>query len=977
MMRWSRRLSLLCIGFSGLAIPATTAIAQSDDIAFFEAHIRPLLIEHCYGCHSAEKNSGGLGLDHRAAVAKGGDSGPVIVSGNPEESRLIRAIRHEDLEMPPDKKLSDEEIQKLVEWVRRGAPDPRESETKLGGMSIETAKTWWAFQALPVPTKSFSSESIDAAIDAAWRERDIEPAGTADKRTLLRRVTYDLTGLPPTSSEMEAFQNDSSPDAFSRVVDRLLDSPEYGAQWGRHWLDVVRYADTAGENTDRPLVHAWRYRNWVLDAFRQDMPYDQFIRMQIAGDMLDPQAPSSQRAEGIIATGYLAIARRFGHDIEKDMHLTIEDVIDNVGKSYLGLTASCARCHDHKYDPITADDYYGLYGIFASSKFSFPGCEPKGQPRDMVPLPSAAETEAIMKPWQERRDAIEAEKKRRTVVTDSARMRWKETYATARRELGSFAVAEGASVDVMTISGEPIPGIAVRAGEVIQWTVQPNGNHGADTTLVDCIIEEIGGMERTWSTADLIDDFSIANPRTTRDGAVWCFYESTDGPVFLSDKRSANGGSDALPSWSLGSEPSVFVNRTNNPVSVWTTLPPRSFFVHPGPGRPVSLVWVSPVDATIRIRGRVADSHPAALDGVSFTVEHIAAPELGPLLIEMGTMQTAPLDDAGPPPAIPVAYAVIEGNPANARLQLRGDPEKPGEEIERHWPAILGGQSLSNGSASGRRELADWIATHPLTARVLVNRVWQWHFGAGLVRTPNDFGSRGELPSHPELLDQLASQFVAGGNRIKPLHRWILLSQAYQRSSEPTSTAAIADPENRWLTHFHRRRLTAEEIRDSLLAASGQLDRSIPEAHPFPPEASWTFSQHDPFNAVYESNCRSVFLMVQRQRRHPFLALFDGADPNASTPVRQQSTVPTQALYFLNDPFVHAQATRIAESLQTLPDQTQQVNELYHRLLQRPPTAIELRRMTDFLEHYPTPVPERWSAAVRILFASSEALYLD
>jgi hypothetical protein len=362
---------------------------------------------------------------------------------------------------------------------------------------------------------------------------------------------------------------------------------------------------------------------------------------------------------------------------------------------------------------------------------------------------------------------------------------------------------------------------------------------------------------------------------------------------------------------------------------------------------------------------------------VAFKIEHVAAPELGKSLLEMGRLQTAPLDSAGPEPKLPMAYAVVEGTPANAKLHLRGDPEKPGPEIPRGFLTALGGQSLADPSASGRRELADWIAEHPLAARVMVNRVWQWHFGAGLVRTANDFGSRGEPPTHPELLDQLAAQFVANGYRIKPLHRALLLSRAYQRSCEPSSEALANDPENRWCSHFSRRRLSAEEIRDSLLVASDQLDRSPAQGHPFPPEASWTFTQHDPFNAVYETQRRSVYLMVQRQRRHPFLALFDGADPNASTPVRSASTVPTQALYFLNDPAVHRLTQTAVDSLPAATEPALRLTELYHRFLQRDPTAAEMVRLQRFLSEYPGPEPERWGAVARILFASNESLYID
>lgn len=962
------------------------ASAQDAGEAFFESRIRPILVEHCYPCHSGTKTNGSLALDHRDGTLRGGESGPAIVAGDPDASLLIQAVRRQGLEMPPDRALPADQVELLAEWVRRGAPDPRIAETKLGGMSLEAAKHWWALQSLPHPEPDFGPASIDAAIERQCAAHSLSLSPPADKRPWIRRVTYDLTGLPPTWQQVCEFLADESPEAYAKVVDRLLDSPEYGVHWGRHWLDVVRYADTAGENTDRPLVHAWRYRNWVIDAFQRDLPFDRMIRLQIAGDTFSSEPDSPQRAEGIIATGYLAIARRFGHDIDKDIHLTLEDAIDNIGKSFLGMTVGCARCHDHKYDPVTAQDYYALYGILASSKFSFPGCEPKGQPRDMVPISSPAEIEAIMQPYRERVAAIEAEKQRRAAATEGTRNLWKNLPSPPAL-LASAHVAEGASVELSSVSPN-LENVAVRAGDVLQLSILPNGNHGADTTLVDWTIEEVDGNQRRWSTSQLIDGFLEANPRATaclpdadapasESTAHWCYFESTDGPAFLNEKRTANGGSDAIASWSLGSEPSAFVNRSESAVNVWTALPARSLFLHPGPNRNVTLAWVSPCDTTVRLRGRVADAHPAALDGAAFKIEHVAAPELGKSLLEMGQLQTAPLDSAGPEPQLPMAYAVVEGTPGNAKLHLRGDPEKPGPEIPRGFLTALGGQSLADPSASGRRELADWIAEHPLTARVMVNRIWQWHFGAGLVRTANDFGSRGEPPTHPELLDQLAAQFVANGYRIKPLHRALLLSRAYRRSCEPTSEALAKDPDNRWWSHFSRRRLSAEEIRDSLLVASDQLDRSPAQGHPFPPESSWTFTQHDPFNAVYETQRRSVYLMVQRQRRHPFLALFDGADPNASTPVRSASTVPTQALYFLNDPAVHRLTQTAVDSLSATTEPALRLTELYHRFLQRDPTAAEMARLQRFLAEYPGPEPERWGAVARILFASNESLYID
>jgi hypothetical protein len=369
---------------------ATIAPEQRE---FFEKEVRPLLVKRCFECHGGSEADGGLSLASAKGWQQGGDSGPAIVPGKVDESLLIEAINYRSLEMPPPDrggKLPENEIAILTKWVEMGTPDPRTGSEVLGGMTLEEAKAWWSFQPLPeLPPSTTDCQSVLHIDELLFREienRNLKLAPQADRRTLIRRLSYDLIGLPPSPEEVDAFVADTSPDAYSRLIERLLDSPQYGVHWGRHWLDVVRYADTAGENSDFPLPHAWRYRNWVIKAFQNDMAFDQFVRMQLAGDLLTKDSSPEEHAEGIIATGYLAIARRFGHDSDKDMFLTYEDVIDNLGKSFLGLTISCARCHDHKYDPISAEDYYALYGIFESTKFAFPGCEAKGKPRDLVPL---------------------------------------------------------------------------------------------------------------------------------------------------------------------------------------------------------------------------------------------------------------------------------------------------------------------------------------------------------------------------------------------------------------------------------------------------------------------------------------------------------------------------------------------------------------------------------------------------------------
>ena len=954
-----------------LLLALVSHLRGDDGHAFFESKIRPLLVEHCYDCHSGAKTKGGLALDSKSGWEKGGDSGAAIVPGKPGESLLIKAVSYHDKElaMPPEKKggkLPDDAIAALSEWVRMGAPDPRVAEAKVGGMNAAEAKAWWAFQPLPKPD---ASKTIDDFINAKLADAKLTPAPPADPRTLIRRLSYDLTGLPPSPEEVEAFVADSirnPQSALKNLTERLLASPQYGVQWGRHWLDVVRYADTAGENTDRPLMHAWRYRNWIFDAFNRDLRYNDFVRQQLAGDLLFDNADSKRRAEGIVATGYLAIARRFGHDIEKDMHLTFEDVIDTLGKNFLGLTTGCARCHDHKYDPITATDYYALYGIFSSTRFAFPGCEPKGQPRDMVPLIPQSEVDTLMKPWEERNAKLEAEKKKQLEATKAAGEALVKLGMASRQVLAGSKVGEGASVPFESR-------VRVRKGEVVQLAVSPNASHGADSTLIEWRIAETDGAKRAWSVAELVPALMKGNPHLAHDGAAWCFLETTSAPAFLTDKGDSINGNSALKKWSSGDTPSVFVNSADQQVMVWTTLAAESFFVHPGINRPVAVAWISPLDGEITLSGRVADVHPGGGDGVAFELKHIATPEYGPALAQLGA-SFKPLAEPEPMPVIPVAYAVVDAKAQNARFQQRGDPEKLGDEVPRRWLSILGGEQVPANTGSGRKELGDWIAKSPLAARVMVNRIWGWHFGKGLVRSSNDFGARGEKPTHPELLDWLAAKFVESGLSVKAMHRLILSSRVYQRASAAPNAA---DPDNRLLAHFPRRRLTAEEMRDSLLTASGQLDLMPAEAHPFPVESTWTFTQHGPFNAVYETNKRSAYLMVQRQRRHPFLSLFDGADPNATTAARQTTTVPTQALYFINDPFFHAQADALAKKLAPLPNDDTRITEAWRILFQRHPTTAETQRTKAFLVSYPADNAAKWTAHVRVLMASNEFLHID
>lgn len=698
-----------------------------------------------------------------------------------------------------------------------------------GAESGRADASWWSLQpvkdAAPPPVKAVEwvKSPIDHFILAKLEEAGLKPSPRAEAGALIRRLTYDLTGLPPKPAEARAFIEAAERDfgqAMSDAVDRLLASRHYGERWGRHWLDVARYADTAGESADYPVPDAYRYRNYVIDALNRDLPYDQFLKEQIAGDLL-PAASDEERWRQTVATGFIAVSRRFGVDPDTTMHQTLEDTIDTLGRAAMGLSMSCARCHDHKFDPVSMRDYYAMYGIFSSTRYPFPGSENKKRPRDLVPLMSEADYKAAMAPFQPDLEALDAE----------------------ARELES------------------------RRGKAV-------GDKPALTNLQ--FLELFRGV------------------RARRDA--------------LQDKL----------------------------------------------------------------------------------------------------------------PALPMAYAVADAEPRHARIQKRGEPFNLGEEVPRGFLEVLGGQQVpSDEKGSGRRELAEWIASphNPLTARVMANRVWQHHFGRGLVATPNDFGKMGQPPSHPELLDWLAARFVEDGWSVKKLHRRILLSAAWQQAvmqekeapvlsekparpensglvpvldavAKPRRQPQEVDPANTLLWSFPRLRLDAEMTRDALLYVSGQLDPTVGGPHPFPPQKEWGWTQHSPFFATYETNERSVYVMQQRIRRHPFFAVFDGADTNASTGSRFISTTPLQALFMMNDPFAHQQAEGFARRVLAAEPahDTRRVSLAHWLAYGREATVQETSLAITYLASIRARVPENqraqaealaWASYARALLGANEFVYLD
>jgi len=683
-----------------LAVAAfgSAAAAAGPD---FVRDVKPIFERHCYACHGADEQTSSYRLDVRDRAIQGGDSGQVaIVPHDSAASPLIRHVSHPDparrmppadAEVPP---LSAEQIATLAAWIDAGPSWPDE----LAGAPADRRHEHWAWQ--PVRRPALPADGpphpIDRLLVAAADGASL--AAEAEPRALLRRLTYDLTGLPPSAAEVADFDRDHSTAAYEAAVTRLLDSPRYGERWGRRWLDVVRYADTAGDTADFPVMDAWRYRNWVIDALNRDLPYDEFLRQQLAGDIL-AELPGQGTAEMVTATGYWALARRFGADGDKDMYLTYDDAIDNLGKAVLGLSIACARCHDHKHDPITTRDYYGLYGMLASTTFAFPGTELKPTPRDMVPIMSASEKE-LMTAWSTDLSRLEAEIARCDAEA-TARSRQADTLAPLLGELAAGEIPATGGQDVALPADTPV--VALEAGEMLQLSILMRGNYGGDSTLVELVVEEQGGEGRRWSAAgDLVLDlFQEGTGAMHADGrgtpATWLLYDLENGCSLLDSYEPRLFGTEGVPAWRRGDFPLALVNTRDEPVRLQTiTAPPKSLALHPGPRAGVALAWRAPVRGRFRVAGRVQKIDPGG-DGTAWRLDRRADLRdhfLAGHSAADARRRAVAARDAHLAKKLPerFAYAVREaGSAANARILLRGDPDKPGAEVPRKNLDLFGG----------------------------------------------------------------------------------------------------------------------------------------------------------------------------------------------------------------------------------------------------------------------------------------------
>ncbi|HKX61788.1 MAG TPA: PSD1 and planctomycete cytochrome C domain-containing protein [Verrucomicrobiae bacterium] len=901
-----------CVLFvlAGLFLPLASALAASPASAdkpdaagleFFEKHIRPVLIDNCYACHSAgaEKLKGSLYLDTRAGLLKGGDTGPAIVPGNPEKSLLIRAVRYtdKDLKMPPkDKKLTDEQIEHLEMWVKMGAPDPRTGQAaKPPGIE---PKKHWAFQPVrepAIPTvkgRKLVRTPVDAFLLSRLEEKKLSFTAMADKRTLIRRATFDLHGLPPTPEEVRSFEADDSAEAFARLVDRLLASPRYGERWARYWLDIARYADTKGYvfEEERRYPFSFTYRDYVIRAFNEDLPYDRFLIEQLAADHLG----LGEDKRALAGMGFLTLGRRFLNN-QADI---IDDRLDVVGRGTMGLTIACARCHDHKFDPISMKDYYGLYGVFASS--SEPGDKP---------LLGGTSLPKEYPEYQTER------KKREEELSAFRKQKEGEVLTKVRGQVGDYLLAlhdSDASGDEkkenLVRERKLQPSLARRYREASRnWSAPGNPIFGPWFALTK--------LERTNFAAgarELSGRF-----RGGRDGsneinrAVARMFDPEKPPESL--KEAAEGYNKLFAEvdkeWREARTNSAAVNAL------------------PDPSR-----------EALRQVLYGKDSPIMALDGGDLTrfMDTPAQQKMRALRRKVDEL------DATHPGVPPRAMSLVDNaTPSRPHIFRRGNPNNPGDEVPRAFLEVLSGPERKPFTkGSGRLEMAEAIASkdNPLTARVWVNRVWTYHLGTPLVRTPSDFGLRSEPPANPALLDYLAARFMAGGWSTKNIHRLIMLSSAYQQGNAENAKAVKADPSNSLYWRQNRRRLDFEAMRDTLLALSGRLDLTM-GGRPI----DITRDDAPPR--------RTVYAFVERQNLPGIFRTFDFASPDTTSPQRFTTTVPQQALFLMNSPFVVQQATNLLlrPDVASVTGDNSRIARLYEVAFQRTPDAEEMALARAFL----------------------------
>ena len=899
--------------------PPANAIS-ADDERFFEERVRPLLVEHCHGCHGAKKQEGALRLDSREALLKGGDGGPPVIPGKPDDSDLIDAITYDgSLKMPPAGKLPEPAIATLTEWIRRGAPWSQKATAPVAKSMAEVRASHWAFRPVVKPAllevaaagRLQVQNEVDRFVLAKLENAGLTHAPPADRRTLYRRASFDLLGLPPDPAKSVAFAADSrtTPDAFRAVVDEMLASPRYGERWGRYWLDLARYADNKGYVFFEEQTYPWgyAYRDWVIKSLNEDLPYDQFLVAQLAADQL----PAVERDRHLAALGFITIGGHFVNNV----HDIFDDRIDVVSRGLLGLTATCARCHDHKFDPIPQADYYALYGVFRSSQ------EPMVLPR----------------------------------LADFLRAKHAELVASGQNRLAEYVLLAHASRDqpstedfmLLIPEGDLHPTIVQRYWLHLQKTKRTNDR-----------------VWRVWHALAAIpeSEFAARAPEILASLKVTPAGVPPTHPLVLQALAEP-------PPQTLKEAAERFGKLLLDVETRWRDLTKQA-----SAGlAPLPTALPDPLEEELRLvfHGPDAPANMPLTTGwgvLTLLPDRAAQAQYQKLLKELENwMIRAPL-------APPRAMALEDDpQPYEPRVFLRGNPNRAGDLVPRRFFEVLSEQPTPFQKGSGRLELAQAIAspTNPLTARVFVNRVWLNHFGAGLARTPSDFGVRSEPPSHPELLDWLAASFMEQGWSVKQLHRTIMNSATYQQSSTPAPPDGGANPmtvdsENRLLWRMNRRRLDFEGLRDSLLWASGTLDLTVGGPS---------------VNLLAGSPRRTVYGFIDRLALPGLLRTFDFPSPDNSSPGRDNTTVAPQALYLMNGPFAQDCARKLAArpEIATRPELSNRVEALFRLLFARNATAEEQAFAREFFGDDPAiqASEEAWRTYAHALLLTNEFVFVD
>jgi hypothetical protein len=991
------------------------ALAASDGARddHFEQRIRPLLAERCYECHSGstKRPKGALRVDSLEALLRGGSTGPALVPGKPDESLLVHAIRYGDaeLQMPPTGKLPDAELELLVQWIADGAHWPAgDAGTSAGAEPPAASAQWaptaaqlehWAFQPIraveppSVDDPAWSRHPIDRFVKAELDARGLAPAPLADARTLYVRASFDLLGLPPSREELDAFVADTTVDAWERAVDRLLASPHYGERQARGWLDVARYADSNGVDENLAMSEAWRYRDWLVRAFNADLSYDRFLTWQLAGDLVERD---ERDFDPLIATAFLALGPKMlaEQDKPKLQADVVDEQLDVASRAFLGLTMGCARCHDHKFDPLPQSDYYALAGVFHSTA-------------------TLANTNFVSR-WNERALGTRAELALRDEHAADEQMAKQAVEALLERGAGATQ-PESAELRAAYASA----GAALAPHALLLEAEQASrGNLIRDDDVYgtrDDVLARTGapGLQHV--------EWDVALPAAARWRLFVRYAAEESRPLVLSLNGVARE-QHVLDSVTGGWKPDALA---------WLDLGALEL----GGGRNVLRFErdgaFPHLDALVLVpEAELCEALVGAAAVPEFTAAHVALAKRGgdanaapyrlpqsrreanfptALRAELAAARARVAElEHGRAPALPAAIAVAEAAaPTDARVHVRGSHlAQAGEPIARgplHLFDALVPRPVVAPGASGRLELARWMLdpAHPLTARVAANRVWAGLFGRGIAASPSNFGLRGDAPTHPALLDWLARRFVADGWSQKRLQRLILTSRAWRMASAPHPTSLQGDPDARWLSHFARRRLDAEGLRDRLLCAAGKLDRTLGGSLLDTPNGEYVTNDQSANAARYEEPRRSLYLPIVRNAMYELFANFDYADPSVPLEPRPRTNVPSQALFFLNSPLVEGCARTLAERVLEEPDPAARARALWSAVLLREPSAREteaaLALVARLTELQTAPVEEplaqgrrhempagrddhatrAWLGLARALLSSNEFLFVD